>query len=62
MIADIALAAAAPSPITSALRALRNRVLLAWDDARQRRALAGLDDRLLRDIGLTRDQVRRTSP
>jgi uncharacterized protein YjiS (DUF1127 family) len=37
-------------------------VLLAWDDARQRRALAGLDDRLLRDIGLTRDQVRRTSP
>jgi uncharacterized protein YjiS (DUF1127 family) len=36
------------------------RVVWAWTErSRQRRALAKLDDRLLRDIGLTRDQARR---
>jgi uncharacterized protein YjiS (DUF1127 family) len=33
-------------------------VLFLMDRSRQRRALAELDDRLLRDIGLTRDQAR----
>ena len=34
--------------------------MLAWFcRARQRRHLRQLDDRLLRDIGLTRDEVRR---
>jgi uncharacterized protein YjiS (DUF1127 family) len=33
--------------------------LLLWDDhRRQRHALAELDDRLLRDIGLTRHRAR----
>jgi uncharacterized protein YjiS (DUF1127 family) len=32
----------------------------SWmERSRQRRALAELDDRLLRDIGLTRDEARR---
>jgi uncharacterized protein YjiS (DUF1127 family) len=36
------------------------RVVWFWmERSRQRRALAELDDRLLRDIGLTRDQARR---
>ncbi|MEM9592474.1 MAG: DUF1127 domain-containing protein [Pseudomonadota bacterium] len=30
-----------------------------WRIARQRRALARLDDRMLRDVGLTREQVDR---
>jgi uncharacterized protein YjiS (DUF1127 family) len=35
-------------------------ILLAWQDrAAQRRALAELDDRLLKDIGLTRADVDR---
>ena len=35
------------------------RVPLAWiERSRQRRALAELDDRLLRDIGLTRAEAR----
>jgi uncharacterized protein YjiS (DUF1127 family) len=35
------------------------RIVLFWlERSRQRRALAELDDRLLRDIGLTRDQAR----
>jgi uncharacterized protein YjiS (DUF1127 family) len=35
-------------------------LLLAWlERSRQRRALSELDDRLLRDIGLTRDEARR---
>jgi uncharacterized protein YjiS (DUF1127 family) len=35
------------------------RIVLFWmERSRQRRALAKLDDRLLRDIGLTRDQAR----
>jgi uncharacterized protein YjiS (DUF1127 family) len=36
------------------------RVVWFWmERSRQRRALAELDDRLLRDIGLTRDEARR---
>jgi uncharacterized protein YjiS (DUF1127 family) len=36
------------------------RAVWLWmERSRQRRTLAELDDRLLRDIGLTRDQARR---
>ena len=36
------------------------RVVWFWmERSRQRRALTELDDRLLRDIGLTRDEARR---
>ena len=36
------------------------RVVSFWlERSRQRRALARLDDHLLRDIGLTREEVRR---
>jgi uncharacterized protein YjiS (DUF1127 family) len=36
------------------------RAVWFWTErSRQRRALAELDDRLLRDIGLTRDEARR---
>ncbi len=35
-------------------------VLLAWQErARQRHALAALDDRMLKDVGLSRGQVSR---
>ena len=38
------------------------RAVWFWmERSRQRRALAELDDRLLRDIGLTRDEARRES-
>ena len=38
------------------------RAIWFWRErSRQRRALAELDDRLLRDIGLTRDEARRES-
>ena len=38
------------------------RIIAAQADrARQRRALAGLDDHLLRDIGITRGDARRES-
>ena len=30
-----------------------------WKTARERRALARLDDRMLQDIGITREQARR---
>jgi uncharacterized protein YjiS (DUF1127 family) len=39
---------------------LAGAVLVEWlERYRQRRALARLDDRLLRDIGMTREQARR---
>jgi uncharacterized protein YjiS (DUF1127 family) len=38
------------------------RAAWSWmERSRQRRALAQLDDRLLRDIGLTRDEAQRES-
>jgi uncharacterized protein YjiS (DUF1127 family) len=38
------------------------RAVWFWmERSRQRRALAKLEDRLLRDIGLTRDEARRES-
>lgn len=37
------------------------RLIVAHACRRSRRALAALDDRLLRDIGLTRDQARSES-
>lgn len=42
-----------------ALRALIDRLVAADADYRARERLARLDERLLRDIGLTRDAVRR---
>ncbi len=35
------------------------QISIEFEKARQRRVLLGLDDRLLRDIGLTREQVER---
>lgn len=44
---------------TGGLNAICHR-LLAWSSrARQRRALEALDDALLRDVGLTRDEIER---
>jgi uncharacterized protein YjiS (DUF1127 family) len=40
-------------------RPLLSRLLEASARARQRRHLAELDDAMLRDIGLTRDEARR---
>jgi uncharacterized protein YjiS (DUF1127 family) len=40
-------------------RTLARRAAQRAELARQRRALARLDDRLLRDVGLTREQVDR---
>ena len=38
------------------------RAVWSWmERSRQRRALAEVDDHLLRDIGLTRDEARRES-
>jgi len=46
------------APFTAACRALR--VVSMWQErAAGRRVLASLDDHLLRDIGLTREAVRR---
>ena len=41
-----------------ALAAARHWVAGVWQRRRQRKALALLDGRLLRDVGLTRDDVR----
>lgn len=56
MVAELALYADR-SPRASALPALLAALLQMYGRARQRRALAGLDERLLADIGLTREEV-----
>ena len=64
------IAAAGGAPILRAARRWRRRLLAALiraameRDARFRtaRQLAEMDDRLLRDIGLTRDDVRGRQP
>ena len=38
-------------------RLRRHRIWLEFEKARQRRALLELDERLLRDIGITREQA-----
>lgn len=50
-----------PLPADGAMepRSLLARLLAAYDRYQQRLALAELDDALLRDVGLTRDDVRR---
>jgi len=58
MIATLALDADIRSR-TSPLRALLAALLGMYERARQRRALAGLDTRLLADIGLSREAARR---
>lgn len=47
--------------IAGALRAMLVRLLILRERERQRRALAGLDDRLLDDIGLRRCDAARES-
>ena len=37
---------------------LLTKLVTAWQVARERRALADLDERTLRDIGMTEDQAR----
>lgn len=48
--------------LTSALRFSRKSrragLLAYWDLYRQRRSLASLDDHMLRDLGMTRDQAQ----
>jgi uncharacterized protein YjiS (DUF1127 family) len=49
-------------PIIAGIAAATRLFLAALERSRQRRALAALNDRLLQDIGLTREEfVRRTS-
>jgi uncharacterized protein YjiS (DUF1127 family) len=49
----------ATTPSATSLARAALAAILSWDyRQRQRHALAALDDRLLRDIGLTRHQVR----
>ena len=51
-----------PAPrltLTGVLRRLGTRVAAWQERARMRRGLAAMDDRLLRDIGLTRAQAHR---
>ena len=49
-------------PIVAGILAAAKLFLAALERSRQRRAMAAMDDRLLQDIGLTReDFVRRTS-
>ena len=59
MNASLALPAAPRLAVAGALQALFVYLLTLRERARQRRALAALDDRLLDDIGLTRDQAAR---
>ena len=46
-------------PLAAGLRALAGRLWRWYDLFRQRRALARLDERMLRDIGITRLDARR---
>ena len=49
-----------PHPPRPSLLRQSLALVLAWHDRlRQREALDALDDRLLRDIGVTRDEARR---
>ncbi len=48
-----------PRRVTSMIRAAFEAVLLWLTLGRERRHLAGLDDRMLRDIGITRADVER---
>ncbi len=61
--ADASVAAVAPSAprfsFVGALRSVRGRIVAWQERARMRRGLAAMDDRLLRDIGLTRAQASR---
>jgi uncharacterized protein YjiS (DUF1127 family) len=43
------------------IAAILSRISRAFECARQRRALSGLSDEMLRDLGLTRDDVARES-
>jgi uncharacterized protein YjiS (DUF1127 family) len=47
--------------ITSSLKAVLNIMVEAQDRNRRKRALANLDDRILADIGLTRQDVDEAS-
>ena len=49
-------------PIITGIAAAARLFLSAMERSQQRRALAALDDRLLQDVGLTREEfLRRTS-
>ena len=50
------------TPERSHWRALRSWWRQALERRRQRRVLAGLDEHLLRDIGLTREQALAEAP
>jgi uncharacterized protein YjiS (DUF1127 family) len=52
-------APAVPAPeLASRLREARQWAVTLYQRARQRRALASLDERLLRDVGITPEQAR----
>jgi uncharacterized protein YjiS (DUF1127 family) len=47
--------------LASRLVAIRAVLSRMWEHGRQRRDLQGLDERMLRDIGLTREDTERES-
>jgi uncharacterized protein YjiS (DUF1127 family) len=57
MTIHIHLERAAPPSVTTLALAVLRWLAAANDRARQRRALAELDDRLLNDIGISRDEA-----